>query len=473
MPDPPATLSELGVFTDFETLATAPGIIPYGVNAPLWSDRAAKNRWVALPNDGAFDADAEKVTFRDEDYWQFPAGTVFIKHFDLPLNEGSAEQRKKLETRFFVVTEDGGAYGVTYKWNDAGTEAYLLTGADTLTSTIVRGDGSTYRQTWDFPSREQCMTCHNANAGHVLGVRTRQLNGDLTYGSGITSNQLETWAHLGIFDKEIADPAQYPRSAPMTDANSSPEFRVRSYIDANCAFCHRPNGVEAAFDARALTALYDQNLIYEQTISHSSPVNSQVIVPGQPLNSVLYNRDLSTGIDAMPPIAKNMIDQGYVTVLNEWITELPIVLPAVVNSGWYNLEVRHSGKVASVAAASGDNGAAVVQETKTLDDYQKWNLQLVGGNKYRIMAGHSNQALTTLDWNPQKGTELVQQPWAGHQNQMWYLEDAGDGYYNVISAYSGMALDIFGAQTGEGAKVIAWEKTQGQNQQWKLLPAAP
>jgi mono/diheme cytochrome c family protein len=385
------------------------------------------------------------------------------------VDEAQPEVIRRLETRFFVVTAEG-AYGLTYKWNPEGTEAYLLTGADTLTHQVARADGSLYAQTWDFPSRQQCMTCHNANAGYVLGVRTRQLNGDLAYPGGTTGNQLETWEHLGIFNQAIGDPAQLPSSAYISDAQATPEYRVRSYLDANCAFCHRPNGVEAAFDGRSLTALYDQNHINTNAISHSSP-QGVLIAPGDPNASILYQRDNSTGADAMPPIAKNLRDPAYIAVLEGWITTLAPGLPPMIADGWVTLTARHSGKVAGVDQASQEAGTPVVQAAADGSDHQQWHFQHIGGGKYRIMAAHSLMALSLEDWRPGRGAAVIQAPWRGQQHQLWYLRTAPNGAFYIVSAYNGLLLDVFSSQTGDGAALIAWAETQGTNQQWTLLPA--
>ncbi|HOZ41691.1 MAG TPA: PQQ-dependent sugar dehydrogenase, partial [Flavobacteriales bacterium] len=121
VPEPPALLSQLGVFTDLATLQTAPGIIPFTVNSPLWSDRAEKRRWMAIPNDGSHDSPAERIGFNADDKWTFPPGTVMIKHFELPLNENDPGQKARLETRFMIYKNSGEAYGLTYRWNANGT----------------------------------------------------------------------------------------------------------------------------------------------------------------------------------------------------------------------------------------------------------------------------------------------------------------------------------------------------------------
>lgn len=322
--DPPALLSQIGAFSNLNNLTPISGIVPYTVNTPLWSDGATKKRWIALPNDGSHNTSNEQITFSATGEWQFPAGTVFIKHFDLPVDENNPSTIKKVETRFIVITENGEAYGLTYKWNDAGTDAQLLTSGDSKAFTITRANGTQYTQTWEFPSRTDCGTCHNANANFVLGVKTHQLNGNFTYPSGTTDNQLNTWHHLGMFANPF-DPAQIPsflRAAPLNDNNASLEVRVRSYLDANCAHCHRPNGVEGVFDARFSTPLQSQNLINTLGISRNTPSGSLIVKPKDPSNSELWVRDNSLSGNAMPPLAKSIVDEEYMSVLTDWINSL-------------------------------------------------------------------------------------------------------------------------------------------------------
>jgi|GEM_PF-323233 len=324
VPDPPQFLSQTGAFSNLSNLNPRSGLVPYTVNTPLWSDGASKKRWIAVPNDGSHNTNAEQITFSENGEWQFPPGTVFVKHFELPINEGNPSITARVETRFIVIAEDGGAYGVTYKWNDAGTDAELLTSGDSKTFTITRANGSQYSQVWDYPSRTDCNTCHNANANFVLGVKTRQLNGNMTYPSGTTDNQLNTWQSLGMFSNGFTSGqiSGFPKMVPLGDNTANLETKVRSYLDANCAHCHRPNGVEGAFDARFSTPLSSQNLINTIGISHNTANGSVIVKPKDPGNSELWVRDNSLGNNAMPPLAKSIIDDEYIDVLTDWINSL-------------------------------------------------------------------------------------------------------------------------------------------------------
>ncbi|MEL6254133.1 MAG: NPCBM/NEW2 domain-containing protein [Bacteroidota bacterium] len=323
-PEPPQFLSQTGAFSDLTDLTPAAGVIPYKVNAPLWSDGSAKKRWVAIPNNGTYNTAAEDVVWAENSEWQFPEGTVFIKHFEMPLNENDPSIVKRLETRFMVRDKNGGLYGVTYKWNSAGTDAELLPGADTEPYSIAKSDGSTFNGVWEFPSRADCMTCHNENAGGVLGVNTHQLNGEFEYPSGVSDNQIRTWNHLGIFDINLNEPdiPGYIHTGNINDPNFSLEERVRSYLDGNCAHCHQPNGVNANFDAQFTTPLGSQSLINGALQGSYGIPDAAVVKPGETGKSILYIRDNSIGNDAMPPLAKSIVDDEYIEVLAAWIGDL-------------------------------------------------------------------------------------------------------------------------------------------------------
>lgn len=326
VPDPPARLSDLGVFTDLETLTPSAGILPYDVQSPLWSDRALKKRWIAIPNDGAYDQPDEQVVFQAKEDWSFPEGTVFIKHFELPVTTDPEGPTTRLETRFLVVGEDQEAYGLTYQWNEDQTEAFLLGGAASRTFPITDEQGQlAMMQTWDYPSRSQCLTCHNANANYVLGVKTHQLNGQMTYPElEHQMNQLHRWNQLGIFSERIGPSDVYPAAAPIADTSATLERRIRSYLDANCASCHRAGGVPTStMDLRFNQALPFTNLLGVRTQSPSSGHDREVITPGFHEVSEFWIRDASLTENRMPPIGRNLIDEAYIDALAEWIDGMP------------------------------------------------------------------------------------------------------------------------------------------------------
>ncbi len=133
---PPALLSQTGAFSDLQNMVPTAGLIPYEVNSPLWSDGAIKTRWMALPNDGAPYSTNEQIAFAPTDEWSFPDGTVFVKHFELAINETNASVRKRLETRLLMRDTNGSVYGLTYKWRPDQSEADLLDGALTEEITV-------------------------------------------------------------------------------------------------------------------------------------------------------------------------------------------------------------------------------------------------------------------------------------------------------------------------------------------------
>jgi len=224
----PAKLSETGFFSDTESLEPAPGMIEYAVRSALWSDRADKRRWIALPG-------SEKVRFDSAETWSFPVGTALVKHFELEVSEG---EWRRLETRVLFQQSDRWT-GVTYRWDEDQKDASMLTAA-LVESIEVDIDGLTL-QDWTYPSPSGCLTCHNSASGVVLGPRTRQLNGFFLYGGGV-DNQIDAWNCIDLFDTDVGSSGLFDAYAPLDDESASLLRRSRSYMSSNCAHCHRPGG---------------------------------------------------------------------------------------------------------------------------------------------------------------------------------------------------------------------------------------
>lgn len=325
--EPPQFLSQTGVFTNLATLATAPGVIPYSVANPLWSDAAAKQRWIILPNDGTHNSAAEDIVFSEEGNWTFPAGTVFVKHFEVALDENNPSLVKRLETRFLVCTDAGGKYGFTYRWNAGGTDAELLTTGLAESYNVTLAGGGTETRNWDYPSRADCLLCHNNASGQALGFRTHSLNKTYHYAAtGRDANQLVTLNDLGMFDTTLtaAQIEDYIEARPLDDETAPIEHRVRSYLDSNCSHCHRPGGTVDYFDARLGTPLNVQGLINGVIQGHFSlGPDGRYMKPGDPALSAVHVRLDNVGNGAaMPPLAKNVVDQQAVDLLQEYLESL-------------------------------------------------------------------------------------------------------------------------------------------------------
>jgi uncharacterized repeat protein (TIGR03806 family) len=303
----PLLLSQTGVFSDTAKRIASAGLIPYELNVAFWSDGADKSRWVAVPEG--------KIAFSASGEWRFPAGTVFVKNFDLGSDAANPTAKRRLETRLLVRDSNGGVYGVVYKWRADGSDADLLS---TSATENIQG------QTWYYPSRQDCLTCHTAGAGGVLGVKTRQLNRSLTYPSGVADNELRTWNHLGLFaafkDDELHG---FAALAAADDTSRSLQDRARSYLDANCAQCHRPGGTVANFDARYDTPLDKQALIDGPVLIDQGIDRPRIISAHDIWRSIAYMRIDTVGDIRMPPLARETIDQKGVRLLGEWINSMP------------------------------------------------------------------------------------------------------------------------------------------------------
>jgi uncharacterized repeat protein (TIGR03806 family) len=313
----PALLSQTGAFSDTRRLIPAAGLIPYDLVVAFWSDGASKTRWAAIPN--------EKIKYSPTGEWVFPPGTIFVKTFELPTDAADPTVKRRLETRLLVCDSAGGVYGVVYRWRPDHSEADLLSTGRTEEIPIKSAGGDMHQQTWYYPSRPDCLACHNSKTSGVLGVKARQMNRVLTYPSGVTDNELRTWNHLGLFAPALAeaDLAQLPTLAAADDSARSLQDRARSYLDANCAQCHRPGGTVAYFDARYDTPLEKQELIDGPVLIDQGIDRPRIIAPHDIWRSIAYMRVNTLDDIKMPPIARETIDRKGVELLQNWITSLP------------------------------------------------------------------------------------------------------------------------------------------------------
>ena len=312
----PQKLSDTGAFADLTTLSPNPGLVNYEPIVSFWSDNAIKRRWFSLPDL------ASTVAHVVDGNWSLPTGAVWVKHFDMELERGNPASKKRLETRFIVKTTNT-VYGVSYAWNTAGTEAYLVPDGGTNFNLTITNGADIFTQQWGIPSRSDCLACHVGIAGHALSFNTRQLNQSATM-NGTTGNQLATLSAAGYFSNPVTAPQTLPAFAHATNAACSLEYRARSYFAVNCVQCHQPAGAgPGTWDARAWLTLLQTGLINGTPYNNGANPTNKLVVPGDTAHSVVLQRILGNGFSRMPPLATTVIDDRATNLLTAWIsTEL-------------------------------------------------------------------------------------------------------------------------------------------------------
>jgi mono/diheme cytochrome c family protein len=274
-----------------------------------------KSRWFSVPDV------SDTMTFDAIGNWTFPSGTVWIKHFDLEITNGVAASKRRLETRF-IVKNDEGVHGFTYKWNAPETDADLVDrrGEDEVIF-IYNSNGSLLReQTWHYPARSECLQCHTSAGGFAAGFNTVQLNRAHDYVNG-PKNQIAALSDVGYFDSPVTGVHTLPALAASDDGSVSLEYRVRSYLQANCVACHQPGGsAQGNWNARIATLTDNAGLINGGLVNDQGDLANRVVVPDDLDHSQLLQRILTRGAGQMPPLASNEIDQSGVDLLSAWIT---------------------------------------------------------------------------------------------------------------------------------------------------------
>ncbi len=171
----------------------------------LWSDGAAKRRWIALPPGTQVDAS-------QPDAWRFPPGTRLWKEFSV--------DGRPVETRHFVLGADGHWEGASYVWDGADAVRAPARG-----QVLALPGGKRY----EVPSTGDCIACHAGARSPVLGFAALQL------GPAVPALVRE-----GLLKNA---PAAWGVQAPDFIAASAAEHAARGYLHGNCGHCHFDGGV--------------------------------------------------------------------------------------------------------------------------------------------------------------------------------------------------------------------------------------
>jgi cytochrome c551/c552 len=189
---------------------------------------------------------------------------------------------------------------------------------------------------WNYPSFLDCVGCHSAAVG-TIGPETDQMNRVVDGG-----NQIDTFVALGLFD-DTAPTAPY--AAPLVEpyanaalglagppAGATLEQQARSYLAANCAFCHRPDVNDQGFDLRYALSLHDTgicNLAQQNGIPGMTGTALVDFAPGDHASSAMWIRmgiavpssdpGEVTDVGRMPPVASFAVDPQATALIGQWI----------------------------------------------------------------------------------------------------------------------------------------------------------
>jgi hypothetical protein len=272
----------------------APGAIAFTPQYPLWSDGAAKRRWLALPPGRAIDA-------RQPDAWQFPPGTKLWKEF--------AHAGRPVETRYIERLADGRWRFASYLWNDDGSDAVLAPEAGVAALPVAAAPGGRYA----VPSRNDCRACHESSAVPVLGASALQL-----------APELPAWAERGWLR---GLPAALRQTPPAVAAASDTERAALGALHANCGHCHNRSGhqvplaltlAQRAADPAASRAEVLHSLLEAPTRLRAQPP----VRAGHAADSVLVQRMASRAPALqMPPLGTRIPDLEALALVQRWIDD--------------------------------------------------------------------------------------------------------------------------------------------------------
>jgi hypothetical protein len=117
-----------------------------------------------------------------------------------------------------------------------------------------------------------------------------------------------------------------PYDSQLGTASGTPEQRTRSYLHANCAYCHRPDSDFPSMDFRLDTTLKNMGACGVAPMKSTVGVDGALILkPTKPMESVMWLRMHSPKIDEktrMPQLATYVVDDAGLKLVGDWITSI-------------------------------------------------------------------------------------------------------------------------------------------------------
>ena len=255
--------------------------ISYNVKVPAWNPRLKVQRWAVLPKDkaGGF------IRFEEGELGRTaPTGTLFIKQL-------SDQNSKPIETQILYKTLANQGVLASYRWENANT------------ATLVQSPISSPENQHSFLSSSQCSTCHSPQAGFVLGFHSEQ------------------W---------VVPPKNVPKALALrflAENSATQDSVVHSKTESlskmflyRCGGCHR-NSL-TAFQINPQNGNWLPELV-GVAANLAVGENSQLVVPGEPMKSILFLRLRGDSANlGMPPTQPYGAEEDLIQKTRDWIATL-------------------------------------------------------------------------------------------------------------------------------------------------------
>jgi hypothetical protein len=310
----PLLLSQTGLYSDARRLVVDPHNRPYVPQYPLWTDGAAKRRWIRVPQGQTIDA-------RRIDAWEFPVGTTLWKEFSFGGRRAETRVLRKAGTARWDLA--------SYVWNAADTDATRAP-ASGLTSAVEVAPGKWHA----IPSVDECRACHESNGIEPLGFTALQLSDDrdplAVHSESVSDGDLTVGRLLrdGLL-RNLS--AAHRASAPRIPSSSARERAVLGYLSANCGGCHNMVGPLASLGLSFRQPAFGGGLdVVRAGLTRRTkwdrpgvpPENTRVVDPGAPDSSALLIRMASRRpASQMPPLGSVVADRQALEMVSGWIRD--------------------------------------------------------------------------------------------------------------------------------------------------------
>jgi cytochrome c553 len=309
----PAHLGETGLYESGRTGVVDARNRPFSPQYPLWTDGAAKSRWIYLPAGSTIDTTNPYA-------WVFPVGTRFWKEFRFA--------GRKVETRMLWRASESRWVFASYHWNDAQTDADLVP-VEGLRDVAEVAPGRSH----NIPGVSDCAACHGSKRPGPLGFNALQLSTDrdpqAIHGEPLSPGMvtLATLNAAGLLAPARPELVASPPRIRTTD----PETRTMlGYFTANCGHCHDRSG-EIGPNA---PSLHYSDLVGDgdDVIRRLAQYRTQWQVPGQPEGAgVMLDRhapEISAMVarmrsrrpsSQMPPLGTVLRDEDAIRAIETWM----------------------------------------------------------------------------------------------------------------------------------------------------------